>query len=195
MTNLAIRVENLSKLYHIGRARQRHDTLRDMIADFRLPIFDFGKRSRRSAIENQKSDDTLWDLRAVSFEACPEVRRRRQRGEVVGVIGRNGAGKSTLLKILSRITEPTSGRAEIHGRARPEPAEGVGNMLETCPEPGRRGGRRLPPRTDRAREHLPQRRAVTFLGGVFLGELGVLAVKTGFFQLSQYTSMSDRDIQ
>ncbi len=57
------------------------------------------------------------------------------------MIGRNGAGKSTglrrrnpWLKILSRITEPTSGRAEIHGRACPEPAEGVGSLLETCSE-------------------------------------------------------------
>jgi len=105
MTDIAIRVENLSKLYHIGRARQRHDTLRDALsAAFRRP-------ASRAA---RREDETLWALRDVSFEV--------QRGEVVGIIGRNGAGKSTLLKILSRITEPTSGRAEIHGR--------VGSLLE-----------------------------------------------------------------
>ena len=102
MSDIAIRVENLSKLYHIGRARQRHDTLRDAVryalADFRLKMVDWGKRSRQSSTHNPQpithnpqSDDTLWTLRDISFEACPEVRRRIQRGEVVGVIGRNGA--------------------------------------------------------------------------------------------------------
>ncbi len=104
MSDIAIRVENLSKLYHIGRARQRHDTLRDALSAALHP-------ASRAA---RREDETLWALRDVSLEV--------QRGEVVGIIGRNGAGKSTLLKILSRITEPTSGRAEIHGR--------VGSLLE-----------------------------------------------------------------
>ncbi len=103
MSDTAICVSNLSKLYHIGMLQQRHDTLRDALA----------ARFRRNPPSNPKSDE-LWALRDISFEV--------KRGEVVGVIGRNGAGKSTLLKILSRITEPTQGCAEIHGR--------VGSLLE-----------------------------------------------------------------
>jgi len=119
MSDIAIRVENLSKLYTIGRAQQRHDTLRDSIADFRLKIADsLRPRHLQSSISNLQSPEDLWALRDVSFEV--------QRGEVVGVIGRNGAGKSTLLKILSRITEPTSGRAEIHGRVGSLPEVGTG---------------------------------------------------------------------
>ena len=103
MSDTAIRVENLSKLYHIGKAQKRHDTLRDAI----VGAFNV------SASEHS-NDDTIWALKDVSFEVT--------RGEVVGIIGRNGAGKSTLLKILSRITEPTKGRAIINGR--------VGSLLE-----------------------------------------------------------------
>lgn len=105
MSAPAIRIENLSKLYHIGRAKQRHDTLRDAISSM---------LQRHSIRVPARSDDTLWALHNVSVEI--------ERGEVVGIIGRNGAGKSTLLKILSRITEPTRGRAEILGR--------VGSLLE-----------------------------------------------------------------
>jgi lipopolysaccharide transport system ATP-binding protein len=89
----AIKVENLSKLYHLGE--KKHDSLRDSIAAFAGRL---GQRKKKE----------LWALRDVSFEV--------KEGETLGIIGKNGAGKSTLLKILSRITRPTSGRAYLHGR-------------------------------------------------------------------------------
>jgi lipopolysaccharide transport system ATP-binding protein len=111
MSEPSIFVENLSKLYHIGRAQQRHDTLRDaLVAGLKAPF----ERFRNSKSEIRNSEDTIWALKDVSFKVQP--------GEVLGIIGRNGAGKSTLLTILSRITEPTSGRAVINGR--------VGSLLE-----------------------------------------------------------------
>jgi lipopolysaccharide transport system ATP-binding protein len=119
MKNIAIRVENLSKQYRIGRAQQRHDTLRDaLMGGLRAPVKRLSSMVRRPSAGaddgRRTADDKIWALKDVSFEV--------ERGEVVGIIGRNGAGKSTLLKILSRITEPTEGRAEIHGR--------VGSLLE-----------------------------------------------------------------
>jgi lipopolysaccharide transport system ATP-binding protein len=106
MNAIAIRVEKLSKLYKIGSGQPRHDTLRDQISD--------GLRSLVWREKSKAGDDTFWALKDVSFSV--------NHGEVIGVIGRNGAGKSTLLKILSRITEPTGGYAEIFGR--------VGSLLE-----------------------------------------------------------------
>ncbi len=100
MSDVAIRVENLSKLYRIGATQERHDTLRDAVTG----LF----RRRPSSLAPRPSDTDLWALKDVTFEV--------KQGEVVGVIGRNGAGKSTLLKILSRITEPTSGRVALQGR-------------------------------------------------------------------------------
>ncbi len=111
MPDLAIRIDGLSKQYRIGSGGGGYSTLRDTLVRFA------GMAVRRSAHPRSASHagvETIWALRHVSFEV--------RRGEVVGVIGRNGAGKSTLLKILSRITEPTEGTAEIQGR--------VGSLLE-----------------------------------------------------------------
>ena len=95
-----IKVENLSKRYRIG-GTNTYSTLRDALSEaVRAPL----KRLQR----NGNDANTIWALKDVSFEIWP--------GEVVGIIGRNGAGKSTLLKILSRITDPTTGHVELYGR-------------------------------------------------------------------------------
>jgi lipopolysaccharide transport system ATP-binding protein len=107
VSDLAIRCENLSKQYRIG-SPERYKTLRDTISSTALAPF------RRFKNNSQNGNGHIWALRDVSCEI--------KRGEVVGIIGLNGAGKSTLLKILSRITTPTRGKAEIHGR--------VGSLLE-----------------------------------------------------------------
>jgi ABC-type polysaccharide/polyol phosphate transport system ATPase subunit len=104
MTDVVIRADGLGKRYRVGE-RERYLALRDLMArTFAAPF-------RRSA---KRQKEYLWALRDVSFDV--------KQGEVVGLIGRNGAGKSTLLKVLSRITKPTSGWAEVRGR--------VGSLLE-----------------------------------------------------------------
>ncbi|HEY6103720.1 MAG TPA: ABC transporter ATP-binding protein [bacterium] len=107
MTTTAIRVAGLSKVYQISAERKaRTNMLRDVLTD--------GLRNLVSRNGNRGGSQTVWALREATFEIG--------RGEIAGIIGQNGAGKSTLLKILSRITEPTSGEARIYGR--------VGSLLE-----------------------------------------------------------------
>ncbi|BAN36209.1 ABC transporter ATP-binding protein [Sulfuricella denitrificans skB26] len=103
-----ISVENLSKKYILRHQKQeRYTTLRDVLANG-AKRFTNRLIHPFAALENDSTHEEFWALKDVSFDI--------QQGDRVGVIGRNGAGKSTLLKILSRITEPTSGRASIKGR-------------------------------------------------------------------------------
>jgi lipopolysaccharide transport system ATP-binding protein len=104
MTETVIHVEGLGKRYRVGE-RERYLALRDVLTRALTAPWRRGPR---------RTPDYMWALRDVSFDIS--------RGEVVGLIGRNGAGKTTLLKLLSRITRPTAGFAEVHGR--------VGSLLE-----------------------------------------------------------------
>jgi lipopolysaccharide transport system ATP-binding protein len=106
MSDIAVRVEGLSKQYRIGR-QPTGRTLYDAItAAFAAPFRRLSGHSQ-SATHNPKPE-YIWALKDVTFDL--------RRGEVLGIIGRNGAGKSTLLKVLSRITEPTEGAVDLYGK-------------------------------------------------------------------------------
>src|SRR5271154_6379006 len=113
MSNVVIRVEGLSKRYEIG-AREGYGSLRDTLRHSVGAPARYLKRAFAKSENGANGAPSIMALHDVSFDV--------QQGEVLGLIGRNGAGKSTLLKILSRITAPTTGFAEIHGR--------VGSLLE-----------------------------------------------------------------
>jgi lipopolysaccharide transport system ATP-binding protein len=103
----AIRVENLGKAYRIVRFQDRPDTLKEVVTEGVRRAF---RRIGGRPWAGPRAQEEVWALREVTFEV--------PRGVVAGIVGGNGAGKSTLLKILSRITEPTTGYAQIHGRVR-----------------------------------------------------------------------------
>lgn len=110
MNNVAIKVEDISKRYRIGQMEISHDTLVGAFTSWvKSPIANFLRLKELSKFsEKDAKEDIIWALKNVSFEV--------KQGEVFGIIGANGAGKSTLLKVLSKISEPTSGRIEINGR-------------------------------------------------------------------------------
>lgn len=107
--DIAIRVNGLGKKYRISHQAAAYKTLGETITNALKSPF----RRFAGAVPNRSTEE-FWALKDISFEV--------ERGEILGIIGRNGAGKSTLLKVLSRITTPTEGTIEVHGR--------IGSLLE-----------------------------------------------------------------
>ncbi|MEW6405158.1 MAG: ABC transporter ATP-binding protein [Chloroflexota bacterium] len=115
MSKIAIEVAGLGKEYHIGGPQKKYHRLTDQLADMAVaPFRRAGKLLSGHAGGAAELNETIWAIKDISFQIKP--------GEVVGIIGRNGAGKSTLLKILSGITDPTEGYADLYGR--------IGSLLE-----------------------------------------------------------------
>lgn len=114
MSEYAIFVDKIGKRYQLGALGMNYRTLRDTLVDnftaTTQALLHAGERTTQTKTE----DNRFWALKDITFNV--------EHGQVLGVVGRNGAGKSTLLKVLSRVTEPTEGKAEIHGR--------VGSLLE-----------------------------------------------------------------